>query len=80
MLSYHQKTGFGVLIIWCDIKPYIDSPLKCCPGLNVAEYCSSWPPWFKDEKQREQTLDLQLKFIEEKIKVSSIHYKISKRT
>ena len=51
--------------------------LRCCQGLKFIEAMSSWPPFFKDEKTEESNLDLVLKFLEEKIKVSSIHYKLS---
>ena len=52
----------------------------CCLGLEYIESTSFWPPFFKDEKTRESTLDFLLKFSEEDIKVASIHYKLSKKT
>ena len=60
-----------------DPKEFINKESICCPGIQAI---SCWPPLYKDEKTRESTLELLLKFSEEKIKVISIHYKLSKKT
>lgn len=58
----------------------IDISSDCCPGIKLKETESFWPPLYKDEKTKEPICDLILKFAEEKIKMSSIHYKLCPKT
>jgi hypothetical protein len=38
---------------------------------------SAWPEKFHDDKQKEENIDIVLRFLESRIRVSSINYKIS---
>ena len=52
----------------------------CCPGAPRTKSAAFWPSLFTDEKATKQTTELILKVVEEKIKVCSIHFKLSKKT
>lgn len=52
----------------------------CCPGIMYSECWSFWPALIKDEKTKELATDVALKNIEDKIKITVINYKLSKKS
>lgn len=79
MLNERQKKALENAMRFCDHQTHY-SPANCCRGLEWTSIGSFWPALYKNEKGREQTQEFILKSIEDKIKVSSIHYKIHKKT
>ncbi len=55
----------------------LDFDSRCCQGKKIGEILSAWPEKFKDDEQKEVNIDIILKFLENKIRVSAINYKIS---
>ena len=80
LLSDQLKKAVNDGMSICNQEGFKVKESPCCPGIQAFEAISCWPPLYNDEKAKELTLELLLKFSEEKIKVISFHYKLSKKT
>ena len=80
MLTEEQKLNVAKGMTCRDSNRFDGKTIRCCPSIKHTEAISCWPPFYKDGKTQEKTWDLFIKISAEKIKVCSIHYKLSKKT
>jgi hypothetical protein len=64
LLNDEQRQAIKKATLWRLPKTFHDTSSKCCPGLQIIETLTYWPPFIKDKESKEYFWDLNLKFIE----------------